>query len=680
MRVRAHRTRNKAAGIPRPKDAPVTPSIRTLHAESERLRQQALRAAGVPRRKDRPRLAIIVGVDGEGLTRDDGSHDYTLLADSTGRQITSDGALDTESCLRFLLSLSGKLVVGYGLSYDVNKMLSSLRPGRLLRIHKRGHTFWQSPDGYVYRIEYTPRKCLRISEIMDKVSVRTVTVWDTLGFYQTGFVKALRAWKIGTPDELALLDGMKGLRSDFANVSPERIKEYNDLECKLLVELTAALRATIEKAGYRLGRWDGAGALASAMLRKHGVKAHLSESYPIQAMHAYFGGRIQLLQLGEIDGPIYNYDINSAYPSVARNLPSLASGRWERTPDHRPADVALWRVRWNLQERPQIRYPDQYVRPVRYKSSGDNPSPILTPFPFRDKTGNIHYPIRGEGWYWSPLVDLARKHWDFEVIDGYVLQQTDSDTGSPFGWVDGLYRERQLYKAQNDPRHIILKLGLNAVYGKLAQGVGWRDSKPTYTNYVWAGLITATTQARLLEAALRKPDSIIAFATDGIYATESLEIPLSEKLGEWELTVYDKMLVFQPGLYVLEKDGKRVHRTRGYFPEEIDWDEMLRVWRKDHCHGTYQFNVSRFLSLGIALQTKSFHLWGRWVDSPRDVALRPASGFYGEKIAEHRYRWEPDYDVKGCEVSEPFSVKRSKNEMPQDIRRGWDEDQPDPLL
>lgn len=636
-------------------------------------RGQVARAVG---RQPRTRAAnVVVGVDGEGLTRNDGGHDYVLLAASDGSAVSDDAGLSTEACLRFLLDLRGKLVVGFAFSYDTNKLLTDLRPRQLLRLHKTGRLLWRGPSGVWYRVGYTPRKALVVSELDERSkSIRTVTVWDTFGFYQTGFVAALRAWKIGTDAELAQLDSMKGKRSDFANVAPESVTAYNDLECRLLVDLTTALRATVERTGYKLARWDGAGALASAILRRHNVKTHLSGDYPDQVRNAYFGGRIQVCQLGEIDGPVFNYDINSAYPAVIAGLPSLAGGKWEWTDAYDGSQWALWRCRWHLQDRALREFPNGKSVWV---SHGRVNTPVLTPFPFRDKQCNIHYPLCGEGWYWSPLVDLAVKNWKVEVLGGWRF--VPATTERPFGFVRELFDKRQVYKRQADPRHIVLKLGLNAMYGKFAQGVGWRDSIPPYRNYVYAGLITATAQAWLLEAALSEPASLISFATDGIYSRKPLAVNIGSGLGEWEASEYEGMTVFQPGLYIVQKDGKPVYRTRGYHPDEINWNEMRRMWQQLQWFASYDFTVSRFVPMGIALQTKQLRNWGRWADSPRQVSLRPATGFPGEKISDTCTRWEPDYIVKGCEISQPFSPKRSKYEIEQDIRRSWDEEQRDPL-
>lgn len=638
----------------------------------------------------------IVGVDGEGVTCSNGDHLYTLLAASDGRSIKSDSGLTTEECLEFLLTYSGKMVVSFAFSYDTNLIIRQLSLSTLMRLHSKGHAVWRGSKG-IYRISYTPRKSFTVSLLVERTTseadkikamasgtprpskyktLRSTTVWDTFGFFQCSFVKALKEWKIGTAEELAFLIEMKEKRADFSDEDPDKIERYNQLECTLLVNLIRSLRDTLTAAGIKLIRWDGAGAIAAALLKMHNVKAHIERGdEPKEVLNAYFGGRIQVLQLGEIAGPVYNYDINSAYPWVAARLPSL-HGTWQYVDYYTTSDWALWHCKWSLSE---VRREGIFPSGQPKSRTAKDGAPILTPFPFRDKQRNIHYPLQGEGWYWAPLVALARKHWDVDIQGGWVF--TPSDTSAkPFGFIQQAYDQRVHFKRAADPRHIVLKLGLNSLYGKTAQGVGWRGGIPPFRSYVWAGLITATAQAALLGAALTKPHAIIAFATDGIYSTERLPVDIGTRMGEWEETVYDKMIIFQPGLYVTYRGELPAQRTRGYHPSELEWDAMLSMWRTAGPFGSYEFTVNRFLTLGVAIQTHRLRQWGTWVDSPRELHLRPATGFPGENITRDSIRWLPDLRVEGSTISEPYTPKRSQYDKEQDVRRSEELEQPEPLV
>lgn len=636
-------------------------------ARQARHRQRIGRAAvnGLKRRFKSAAYANrpIVAVDGEGVTLDDGSHLYTLLGASDDASIVDPAGLSTGACLDFLLRYAGEFVVSFAFSYDVNMIVGEVKRRQLRRLHDRGFCVTVE-HGQRYRIAYTPRKCLCVSLLDGPRTTKSVTVWDTFGFYQTGFVAALRAWKIGTPTDLDYLDGMKRARGDFASVDPADVARYNALECRLLVDLTAALRETVAGAGIRLTRWDGAGALAGAILRQEGIKSHIPDDEPpADVMRGYFGGRIQALELGEIDGPVHNYDINSAYPAACLTLPTL-HGRWRQTDRYEPHPYALWRCRWRLAD------DNGHGSPRR-------DAPYLTPFPVRAADKSIHYPLVGEGWYWAPLVAFARQHWDFEIVTGHVFDPADDSR--PFAFVREMYAQRLVYKQVGDPRHIVLKLGLNSIYGKTAQGIGWRGRAPAYRSYVWAGLITSQTQTWLLAAAMSRPDAVISFATDGIYSRAPLDCATGFEIGRWEEAVYDRMLLFQPGLYVLYQDGQARHRTRGYRPGELDWQAMTNVWRQSGCFGAHDIDVTRFLPLGIALHQKRLDEWRRWVSQSRHVSLRPAAGFPGDSTGPYAIRWLPDYETKGGLESQPYQPKRTQYDIREMLRLNESAEQPDPI-
>ena len=631
-------------------------------------------------RRDRP----VVAVDGEGVTWR-GRHHYTVLAASDGQSITcsKDRSLPTEECLTFLLRYAGKFLVSFAFAYDVNKIIHNLPPICLFRLHKTGRCYWRG-NQVNYRIAYTPRKSFTVSLLKLNETgttsryrtVKSVTVWDTFGFYQCSFVKALRDWEVGTAEEIAFIEAMKEKRGNFIEEATEKVEEYNQLECRLLVQLTEKLRDTITAADLKMRRWDGAGALAAALLSKHNVSKHVNRNHPEEVFNAYFGGRIQVLQLGEIKGPVYNYDINSSYPAVCRNLPTL-HGEWRRVLDYDQSQpYAIWHCRWRMAE-PRKR---AQILEDKFGASriAEDYSPIISPFPFRSENKNIHYPLQGEGWYWSPLVNVARSWWDFDILEGWVFEPESDE--KPFRFIDEVYEQRWRLKRQRDPRHIVLKLALNSLYGKTAQGLGWGGRNPPFQSFVWAGLITATGQANLLRAAMQWPWSIVAFATDGVYTRQRLDVPLNAEMGSWEETTYDKMVIYQPGLYQLYQGGKEVLRTRGYHPNELDWNHLQKLWRKGGIFETYEFSVNRFLTLGVALQTRRLKGWGQWVDSPRELHLRPASGFVGDEISEYCLRWLPPLNVKGETSSRAYDPKKGRYDLDQDVRREEDEQQPDPLV
>src|SRR5690606_37191567 len=105
---------------------------------------------------------------------------------------------------------------------------------------------------------------------------------------------------------------------------------------------------------------------------------------------AYFGGRIQPLQIGE-HHKVVTHDIISAYPAAMIQLPS-ALGTWRKTNSYKPNHQwACYFVSWNLP-----------------------PSTLIAPFPVRAKLNHsvtINYPLAGSGLYWQPEIAAALAHY-----------------------------------------------------------------------------------------------------------------------------------------------------------------------------------------------------------------------------------------------------------------------------
>src|SRR5262249_1164716 len=156
----------------------------------------------------------------------------------------------------------------------------------------------------------------------------SVTIWDVWGFFQSSFVTALASWGVGSIEQLALIAAGKEGRSEFRDWDKARIEQYNELELILLCLLMDKGRASTLALDLPLRRWDGAGAIASAMYRKELPKDYIKNiDLPPQveraAYYAYAGGRSECIKQGAYEGPITRLDINSAYPDAMRHIPDL---------------------------------------------------------------------------------------------------------------------------------------------------------------------------------------------------------------------------------------------------------------------------------------------------------------------------------------------------------------------
>lgn len=589
-----------------------------------------------------------VAVDGESAADGDGREHYFLLASSAGPVARNARGLSTARCLDFLLQLSAAdphaALVAFGLDYDVNMWLHDLPTVALRRLVRTGETA-AIVKGRGYWLQWIPGKSFAVTDYYRGGSAK---VCDAFGFFQSSFVDALSEWELS--DELHAIARMKDRRGAFDLADADEIETYCRAECRLLAELMARVAGALKTAGVPAPRsWIGAGPVADALMRAHGVQAHHAADPTSPAKlaravgRAYFGGRVELFQMG-LFGEAWHYDLNSAYPAAALELPTLAGGRWVKTERYDPeAPWALWRVRWELP-----------------------PDSPLAPFPYR-QGGEVYYPTSGEGWYWSPEVTAALAAFPGRLKVKAGWRFLPGDDARPFGFVERLYGERQRFAAAGDPAQKVLKLGMNALYGKLAQGVGARGRLPAYRSLVWAGLITSATRARVLSLAAHDPEAMVAISTDGLMATRELpDVATGDGLGAWSAAPWRDLFVAGNGIYHgYTLDGEEVRRARGFLSRDLDYRAIRAGWRRLGPFYRHHFTQRRFVGARSALRSRDgLADWRSWRDEPRELAFdpRPRKWFADEPLSWQRgrltVRLVPPIVAAGA-VSEPYKLKDS---------------------
>lgn len=532
-----------------------------------------------------------VAVDGEA----DEQGRYILLCDSTGRSLHRPDGIRTREAFEWLLRLGGKrVIVCFGLNYDVNQWIEGLSRKELEYLADKGQTIHQLR----YKLDWWPTKSFTI---VDGKTSRRVKVCEVFGFFQTSFVKALENWGLKSPREITV---MKGKRGTFTASELERVRAYCLAECRLLVQLMQALDEACVGAGCRPDSWIGAGAIASKLMNLHGVKQHHqpdADIFPRETVEgpilgAYFGGRVELLAQG-IMPVCQTRDIRSAYPAAAVALPSMAGAKVVPVKRYKPGLPAIWRVRWDLG--------------AEYYG--------LAPFPVRNADASICYPAAGEGFYHAVEVDSARNIYGqvIQPVEGWRLAVRNGE--APFDFIPQLFAHRARLKAAGNPAEKAIKLGLNSVYGKLAQGYGHRP----FQNYWWAGYITAATRARMLALAHRSR-GVVMISTDGLFAASPGNRGSSRSsLGSWEPDTLDGLFAAQPGVYAGIRGGQEFVKSRGFFAREVDYGALRELWLARGPEGVYHYDSRRFIGLKVALHRKDFGIWRQWITDRRAINLYP---------------------------------------------------------
>jgi hypothetical protein len=576
----------------------------------------------------------IVAWDGEGANLSDGTHVYNLLANSLGHYIINHEGLSTEQCLNFMLRDSTRSAINviYGGSYDVNMLLRDLPSDKIRDLWARGTTYWGP-----YCISYAHRKRFSV-KLFDRESgkkrpIKSFILWDVLGYFQKSFVEACRAW-LGKDisDAMPILDqieSMKGQRSTFSVDKIEDILAYNHAECKLLVLLVKALFDAMDEADIQLTRYDGAGSIAAALMRRANILSHGGSEERNDrdcptiyqwAQYAYSGGRIEATKVGNLNsGNVFRYDINSAYPSAAITLPSLAGATYTIEPKWRGNDFSMVDVEWYY--------------------SKDAP---FYPLWYREHDGSIIYPRQGRGRYWGYearlLFDYFTEGVDFQVYEAYNIEPAID--AKPFDFIRHDYATRLRFAEQGNMASVAIKLGLNSIYGKLAQQAGYRNGRiPTYHNLLWAGAITSATRARMYRAAMQHPESVIAFATDAVISLKEHDVTCGKGLGEWTAETLEGITIVQAGVYWLKHNDEWYSKYRGFDKGSLVRDEILQCWETDE---PYRAKLTRFYGMGSAIGLNNFtDYWRVWRTDERTLDLVPKGKrlptidtFYYERLCD----------------------------------------------
>ena len=582
-RMRAKRARDCGD---RPARTPKPFTARTSRSKFHTAPFVAIDGEGV---SEGPQLAFRVGKEGTRYTGQ--AHYMNLLAASSGQEIAcAQGRLGFLDCMEFLFQAArenrGAIMVAYGMSYDVTQMLVHDLSKPVLDSINAGVKTKFVVNGRAYKVLYRPRKCLqvwrwrdstigyildsRLNSVEEPCSDK-FTLWDVLGFFQQSFVATMEKWLGSDHADYRLIESMKGQRDQFTRAMLPLMREYNQAECRALVSVMELLRDAIAQLGLSISRWDGAGAISAALLKKHRIKDFKNEAPgPVfdAARCAFSGGHIEVCKFGVLNCTVHHYDINSAYPAIIQDLPDLSSGQWNRGRSFDPP-------------------PGFTLVKVRY---GFASNMAFYPLFHRSPDGSIGYPQYGCGWFWHAEFSVARDFFvqhggnEFEVLDWWSF--TPANKGKPFSWVPEYYdlrkdmvRRIKAAKARTETGFAglspeeqwitggekVIKLGANGLYGKSAQQLGGTAFKPPpYFQLEWAGYITAGCRSVLMRAAMQDPSAIVSFATDGLFSLRplALDCPAEKQLGAWEYTRESAMVLAMAGVYWLW-DGGEPSGSRG---------------------------------------------------------------------------------------------------------------------
>lgn len=556
------------------------------------------------------------GESGSGHGTIQAYHLFACMTPDGGRWRKSAAGLDTRQLLQFIVDVEeaypDAIHVGFGFGYDINQILSSLNQYQLETIHKTG-VLWL--DFKTYRLEWRKSKSFTVTKHYPDGRRTTAVIYDVFSFFMSSFVKAIENFKVTPEETLARIKEGKARRGSFTyDEIDDYVLPYCLDECQQLVNLMERFRELVYGVGFHIKHWHGPGAISSFLLGHYGIKNAMREPHDelrLASQHAYAAGRFELVRVGHA-GKVWSVDINSAYPYAITQLPNLRRGRWVHVDS--PKKIAKFGVY-------RIKGGPGYEALFAVK-----PAPLW----HRDKQGRISFPWHIDGWYWSPEAALVNSSPHYQVLEGWEFIP-DDDCDRPFAFVERMYEQRLKWKKEGNKAEYALKLGMNSLYGKMAQRVGWDKKKmkaPPWHQLEWAGWVTSHCRARIYKLGARIGwDHVVAIETDGIYVTRDpseVGITNSTELGALSVDEYEDCIYVQSGLAWLKEPGSDtwVQKYRGLDPESLPVHKMVEHLSHIDWDNKVEATTTRFIGLGAALATRDYLTrWRRWEKVPRLIAV-----------------------------------------------------------
>lgn len=538
-----------------------------------------------------------------------------LIADSEGSYLQEP---ELGTTLEWLYRPTERSV-WFNLRYDIECILKKLPREEMQALLDEGQAHHA---GFV--MQYIPKKmfALKPGEEWKKRGVKASYHYDIMQFFNSSLDNAAKLY-LGDQKQGMTKEEVKAFGRDPERWTPEGYRKMLPY-CVHDAKLTARLARLWDdwSKGLELDFTHPISPAYVTGLRAEGrgwpaYTRELHQSVGQAAWLSYAGGRFESRIKGY--GQYWSADITSAYPGVMETLPNPAVP-WHRL---KKLKAALAMGDWGF-----------VLASVKVSEDLE-----WGPLPYHQRSGPIIYPVGNLGKRWMTLAEYATFQEDPDITLTFHEAYVAKDDGTrPLKWIGRDFKDRQKLKrtcadcghlAEDDikpkspcpacggktcdPREYVLKVLMNAIYGKTMQKTPkeylWRPatldddiiklSQADMVKYdngvpmvkdvrvwdmgnlfnpIWGSYITAETRLKLWEAI--KAFDTAAVATDGILTREPIPASFGsseKKLGTWEVDKGPRMgVIVGNGLYQME--GEKPKR-RG-FGEPYAGFEWLKVLRE----------------------------------------------------------------------------------------------------
>lgn len=488
--------------------------------------------------------------DTETVNRRGGGHACLVLAENRAGGVDYLEAPETfEQIYNFLAPL--KCLVAFNAAFDIRAILhTKFIPAEVLETLAEF-------DCCIYngfRFFHIPGKYIKIW----KPGCGSLEIFDIKSFFQGMSLRSCAEKFLPAARKLTIPKAWyTEMDKCLKDSRRKKVLEYAAQDVIVLAQIYRVLAGSFAAIGIENPPLYSPGAVAMAVFGRELSRQEPGDRRNKFFKQAYYGGRIEISEMGRVRGPLNYYDLKSAYPAVCCELPDLNTAQfrqgttgWAYQDD---VKAGAYRVRVNV--------PAEWA---------------FGPFAVRTDT-NIIFPVGNfETWIMADGVRICRKYKiPFEVLE--FAEYFGGVSGEPFR-----NEFERLFKMRADKdKNLAVKLILNSFYGKTAEKDNYAQALPPYladlfarffqsgrlygkyTNFPYAGIITERTRLKLWEAA--HAQGAVLLATDGIITRGTLKA--GNGLGEWGFKgAISEAIILGCGRYQIKYRGQaeKEYHFRGF--------------------------------------------------------------------------------------------------------------------
>lgn len=538
----------------------------------------------------------------------------------------------------------------FNLSYDVNHILKLIGDRDILtKLYQCKSVKYEDVT-----LKYINKKLFRVCK-----NHHCVTFLDIAAFYK-GMKLDFAAKKYFGEGKDAVDSQKIGEEPGYYESHKEEILKYCQKDAALTLKLAERMKELIETTVMPKGRLSFKNPISSAKIAEKYVLDNFKypaipkaiRTFHTLAQRAYHGGLFETFQRGVFEKPLYQYDINSAYPFVMQGLPHWGNGRFEEVQSPDSGEYGWYYCKFDSEFIPFNDVTHPYEVEFCFKDMVNCEKKILNPKRKVYPTGVRTAVITKLEYEW-----LKKHGYYVEFLGGVEWFAKAKKYEDPFSWIPEVYERRQAVKKLNDPSEYALKIVMNGIYGKTAQynrGVG------RLTNFFYCSYITAGTRLMVAEVAYLHPQDIIEIATDSALLTKKIDLPISKKLGEWGLDEYKRGVLIGSGLHQFyftepDKDGNLFRTHARGLTDNPRWD-MEAAMKKYKNDEYVWFTKRRPIQLGeMLMHTKAlkFEDLGTFVEVSKKLSCNTDK----KRIWEREYSNFGDFLGSPTQKSNPLKVE-----------------------